>query len=108
MEARSLNPPLNPKAPSPFEARELMKKNIKYNARAGQSAESPLVSGDRVIAKCTQYLSKTGFGKYETKHDKVREYIVKSISSNFVELEEVGTGTRCYKHEDRASKKLPF
>ena len=100
MEARSLKPPLNPKAPSPFEARELMKKNIKYNARAGQSAESPLVSGDRVIAKCTQYLSKTGFGKYETKHDKV--------SSNFVELEEVGTGTRCYKHEDRASKKLFF
>ena len=108
MEARSLKPPLNPKAPSPLEARELMKKNIKYNARAGQSAESPLVSGDRVIAKCTQYLSKTGFGKYETKHDKVREYIVKSISSNFVELEEVGTGTRCYKHEDRASKKLFF
>ncbi|CAJ1438404.1 unnamed protein product [Effrenium voratum] len=84
--------------------RQAMQKNLRYDSKRKQACEAPVLSGDRVIVKNSQYTSKTGHGKFETKDGKVREHTVQSVSQGFVELTEVGSGASVYKHE--ASLKL--
>ena len=84
--------------------RQAMQKNLRYDSKRKQACEAPVLFGDRVIVKNSQYTLKTGHGKFETKDGKVREYTVQSVSQGFVELTEVGSGASVYKHE--ASLKL--
>ena len=79
--------------------RQDMKRTLKYNNKRSHAADAPLLSGDRVIAKNTQYTSKTGHGKFEVKDGQVREYTVRSVSQGFVQLEDVATGQPVCKHE---------
>lgn len=79
--------------------RQNMQRAMRYNNKRTQSSDAPLLSGDRVIAKNTQYTTKTGKGKFETKDGEVREYIVLSVSQGFAQLEEIATGHRMMKHE---------
>lgn len=79
--------------------RENMQRALKYDNKRTQSSDAPLLSGDRVIAKNTQYTSKTGKGKFETKDGEVREYVVLSVSQGFVQVEDIATGSRMCKHE---------
>ena len=79
--------------------RQDMKRTLKYNNKRSHAADAPLLSGDRVIAKNTQYTSKTGHGKFEVKDGQVRQYTVRSVSQGFVQLEDVATGQPVCKHE---------
>ena len=58
-----------------------------------------LMSGDRVICKNSQYVSKVGEGKFQHRDGATREYRVLSVSQGFVELEEIGTGSVTKRHE---------
>ena len=81
------------------QVRQAMQKKMKYVHKKAQTGEAPLLSGDRVIAKNSQYTTKTGCGKFETKDGHVREYTVLSVSQGFVQLQEQGTHDTTFKHE---------
>ena len=81
------------------QVRQAMQKKMKYVHKKAQTGEAPLLSGDRVIAKNSQYTTKTGCGKFETKDGHVREYTVLSVSQGFVQLQEQGTRDTTFKHE---------
>ena len=76
-----------------------MAQRLSYQHKKTQSAPTTFVSGDRVICKNTQYTTKTGKGKFETKDGALVEYRVVSVSQGIVEVEVVGTGQKLLKHE---------
>ena len=76
-----------------------MARRLSYSAKKSMTNDVPLVSGDRVICKNTQYVSKTGPAKFQTRNGAVREYRVISVSKGIVEVEEVGTGVKMIRHE---------
>ena len=72
--------------------REAMKRHLRYARKKTQRSNMPLVSGDLVIARNTQYTTKTGRGKFETLGGGVREFTVLSVSQGFVTLKNNSTG----------------
>ena len=63
-----------------------------------QSADILLITGDRVIAKNTQYVSKTGCQKFNTADGAVKQFIVIGINGSLIELQDVETQSRLVKH----------
>ena len=61
--------------------------------------QAPLVTGDIVLCKPTQYKSTAGFGKFETSSDGLRQYSVVSFSGGIATLQEITTGTMITRHE---------
>lgn len=61
--------------------------------------QAPLVTGDIVLCKSTQYKSTAGFGKFETSSDGLRQYSVVSFSGGIATLQEITTGTMITRHE---------
>ena len=76
-----------------------MARRLRYSQKRTESSEYALISGDRVIVKNSQYISKTGKGKYQCKDGALREFRVVSVQKGIVEVEEIGTGARMLKHE---------
>ena len=72
--------------------REAMKRHLRYTRKRTHRSTMPLVSGDRVIARNSQYTTKTGRGKFETLGGEVREFTVLSVSQGFVSLKDNKTG----------------
>ena len=79
--------------------RSEMSRRLGYKQKRSAARDVALISDDRVICKNSQYTSKTGKGKFETKDGKVKEYRVVSINGGIVEVEEIGTGVKMLKHE---------
>jgi hypothetical protein len=79
--------------------RKQMAKKLKWKRNQSPGIMA-LLSGDRVICKNNQYVAKVGAGRFQTdKEGHVKEYIVVSTSGGFVQLEQVGAGTRSLRHE---------
>ena len=70
--------------------RNEMARRVNYNHKKTKTQELALKSGDRVVCKNTQYVSKTGKAKFQNKNEAVREYpgrktgSGKSIGNGFV------------------------
>ena len=78
--------------------RAQLKKDINYKRKKGAEA-CPLLAGDRVIVKNSQYTSKTGGGKFECKDGKVREFIVEHNANGVVRIRATDNDQTLLKHE---------
>ena len=79
-------------------ARAQMARRVKSRKRAAP-IQAPLVTGDRVLCKSTQYRSTTGFGKFECSGEGLRKYTVVSLSGGIATLQEPSTGNMLTRHE---------
>ncbi|CAJ1396613.1 unnamed protein product [Effrenium voratum] len=80
-------------------ARSALAQQLKYQRKKTRASAMPLLSGDRVIVRASQYRSACGYGKFETdKGGGLKEYVVKSINSSIAQIEELGTGVLGFKH----------
>ncbi|CAE7300484.1 unnamed protein product, partial [Symbiodinium sp. CCMP2592] len=84
--------------------REAMKRHLRYARKRTHRSTMPLMSGHRVIARNSQYTTKTGRGKFETLGGEVREFTILSVSQGFVSLKDNKTGHEYVRYE--ASLKL--
>ena len=58
-----------------------------------------LISGDRVLCKDSQYVSKTGAAKFEHEGGAPKDYQVLSVNQELAHCEEIGTGRPIVRHE---------
>ena len=77
--------------------RAQMALRVKKNQKTMHSA--PLVTGDRVLCRSTQYRSSAGFGKFERSGSGLREFTVLSLSGGTALLQEDCTGRQITRHE---------
>lgn len=76
-----------------------MQRQLRWQRKRRPQTTMPLLAGDRVVARATQYVSKTAPVKYECKDGAVREFTVLHASQGFVQLKEDQTGEEVWKHE---------
>lgn len=80
--------------------RKALAKRVNWQHKKSAAREVALLSGDRVLARNTQYVSKVGQQKFECNSDgDLKEYLVLSVSNGIVRLQEQGTGRVALKHE---------
>lgn len=80
-------------------ARAALARTLQYQHKKTQTSAMPLLSGDRVIVRESQYRSACGHAKFETDSDgALKEFIVDSVNSSIARLKQVGTGAEVLKH----------
>ena len=79
--------------------RAKMQRQLKWTRRSKQKSQMALLSGDRVVSRTTQYVSRTQPIKYETRGDTVREFTVLHVAQGFVQIQDDQTGEILWKHE---------
>lgn len=80
--------------------RDQMARRVKKSRVNTATAPMKLLSGDRVLARSSQYRSKIGHGKFEVHGDgRLKEFIVQSITGSIATLKEQGSGSVVQKHE---------
>ena len=78
--------------------RRAMKRRIGYSRNSKRNDVVQLLSGDRVLARSTQYVSAAGHGKFDSTSDGLKEYTVLSVSGDIALLQDESTGQQCSRH----------
>ena len=76
-----------------------MQRQLRWSRRRSQKSSMALLSGDRVVARATQYVSKTAPTKFESREGQIREFTVLHSSQGFVHLQDDSTGEKVLRHE---------
>ena len=80
-------------------ARSALARTLRYQRRKAQTSSMPVLSGDKVLVRASQYRSATGHAKFETDKDgALKEFLVLSVASSIAKLQQCGTGAEVLKH----------
>lgn len=92
----SLNfcPPLLQELVHDQQMRTQMKDRLKKSQQATTSNPVPLLPGDRVLCRQTQYKSTTGHGKFQCSGGELQEFTVVSMSGGLAKLQDAVGHTR--------------
>ena len=80
-------------------ARSALARTLGYQRKKTQASAMPVLSGDRVLVRASQYRSSCGHAKFETDKDGgLKEFVVESITSSIAKLKQTGTDAEVLKH----------
>jgi hypothetical protein len=100
-KAKSLHQLIQPlrNAISSKKLRQRMKSQLKWIRKRPNKTAMPLVAGDMVLSRNTQYVAKSGPRKFETTQEGVETFEVLQCRQGFAEVKNLRTGQVSWKHE---------
>ncbi|CAJ1444601.1 unnamed protein product [Effrenium voratum] len=99
--AKALHAVINPlrRAMQSKQLRAQMKTQMKWLRRKHKRAAMPLLAGDIVLSRATQYTTRCGPHKFETKGGGLRTWAVLQVRQGFVQVQDAATGEIAWRHD---------
>ena len=79
--------------------RQQMASDLKFQKKKAGKNEICLISGDRVVCQTSQYPSTAAGLKFQNEDSKPCVYRIVNIDGGIVEVEEISSGRRMFRHE---------